>query len=465
MASPVLQIRRGPAANIGLVTLRAGEPGFTTDKYDLYVGTGSTITLGINTITSELITAPDNKYFGSSRYWSKETSSTASGVNLVEATDNGENYITLAAPNSISSNVQYTFPEAPVDGAFLKSDNEGVLAWSNEFTYLNIDNLQVGFLTAINPAYFSDATDSTDKDTGSVVVEGGIGVEKSVNIGGNLNVSGVSTFVGEVTFQGGTINLGDSDQDDIIVAGEFASNVGPSTTNAYDFGSPSRQWRGLYAENLRVSAGATVGGFLDVNTGLDVDGETVLEDLKVIGVSTFQNGIQVDNPALGDRYALDVGGDSRFQTNFAVTGISTFSGNVNASSDLTVNGNLYVLGTTVEVNAESMKVEDSMIEVGLVNSGGLLGVPVSDLNIDVGILLHWYDGAAKKAAAFWDDSEQRIVLAQDVSETSSVLTINTYATLEIGSLWINDCAGQSELIACAGSERTLNNITVDGGSF
>lgn len=465
MASPVLQIRRGPAANIGLVTLRAGEPGFTTDKYDLYVGTGSTITLGINTITSELITAPDNKYFGSSRYWSKETTSTASGVNLVEATDNGENYITLAAPNSVSANVQYTFPESPVDGAFLKTGSTGILEWSNQFVNLSIDNLTVGFLTALNPANFSDTTDSTDKDTGSIVVEGGIGVEKSVNIGGNLNVSGVSTFVGEVTFKGGTINIGDSDQDDIIVAGEFASNVGPSTTNAYDFGSSDRQWRGLYAQNLRVSAGATVGGFLDVNSGLDVDGATVLEDLTAIGISTFQDGVIIDNPALSDKYALDVGGDSRFQTNLSVTGISTFGGNVNASSDLTVNGNLYVLGTTVEVNAESMKVEDSMIEVGLVNSGGLLGVPVSDLNIDVGLLMHWYDGSAKKAAAFWDDSVQRIVLAKDVTETSSVLTINTYASLEIGDLWVNDCAGQSQLVSCVGAERLLNNITVDGGSF
>ena len=465
MASPVLQIRRGPAANIGLVTLRAGEPGFTTDKYDFYVGTGTTITLGINTITNELITAPNNKFFGSSRYWSKETASTAAGINLVEASDNGDNYITLAAPDSLAANQQYTFPAEPVDGSFLKTNSEGVLEWSSTFTDLEVQNLNVGFLTATQLVQFDDATDSTTKDNGALVVEGGIGVEKSVNIGGNLEVAGVSTFVGEVTFRGGTINIGDDANDDIIVGGEFASNVGPSTTQAYDLGSDNLEWRNLYIQDVRVSAGATISGYLDVNNGADIDGEAVLDDLKVVGMSTFQNGVVIDNPAEIGRYALDVGGEARYQSNLAVTGISTFTGNMNASNDLTVNGNLYVLGTTVEVNAESMKVEDSMIEVGLVNSGGLLGVPASDLNIDVGILLHWYDGGAKKAAAFWDDSEQRIVLAQDVSETSSVLTINTYATLEIGSLWVNDCAGQSELIACSGSERTLNNITVDGGSF
>jgi len=465
MASAVLQFKRGPAANVGLVTFRAGEPGFTTDSYDFYIGTGTTITLGINTITNELITAPNNKFFGSSRYWSKETSSTGGGINLLEASSNGENYVTLAAPNGLDANVQYTFPPTPIDDTFLKTDGTGSLSWSNQFTNLEVDNLTVGFLTATQLVEFQDVTDSTDKDTGALVVEGGIGVEKSVNIGGNLEVAGVSTFVGEVTFKGGTINIGDNDTDDIIVGGEFASNVGPSTTNSYDLGATNKQWRNLYVQDLIVGAGATITTDLDVNGSVDIANALVSNDLKVTGVSTFQDGVVIDNPALGDRYALDVGGEVRFQSNLAVVGVSTFTGNISATNDLTVNGDLYVLGTTVEVNAESMKVEDSLIEVGLINSGGLLGVPASDLNIDVGLLMHWYDGSAKKAAAFWDDSAQRIVLAKDVTESSSVLTINTYAAIEIESIWVNDCAGQSQLVSCTGSERFLENITVDAGTF
>ena len=464
MASAVLQFKRGPAANVGLVTFKAGEPGFTTDSYDFYIGTGTTITLGINTITNELITAPNNKFFGSSRNWSKETTTTGGGINLLEASNNGENYITLAAPNVLASNVQYTFPAEPIDESFLKSDAFGVLTWSNNFVSLELDNLQVGFVTATQLVELQDVTDSTTKDNGALVVEGGIGVEKSVNIGGNLQVSGVSTFVGEVTFQGGTINIGDADTDDIIVGGEFASSIGPSTTNSYDLGNSTKSWRGLYTQNAIIGAGATVTGDLDVDGGITVDGQTTLTNFVASGIGTIQNGLVVDNPALGG-YAVDVGGETRLQSNLAVTGVSTFTGNISATNDLTVNGDLYVLGTTVEVNAESMKVEDSLIEVGLINSGGLLANPASDLNIDVGLLMHWYDGSAKKAAAFWDDSVQRIVLAQDVTESSSILTINTYAQLEIESLWINDCAGQSQLITCTGTERFLENITVDAGTF
>ena len=40
MASPVIQFKRGALAN--LPGLRAGEPGWTTDSFDLYVGINST---------------------------------------------------------------------------------------------------------------------------------------------------------------------------------------------------------------------------------------------------------------------------------------------------------------------------------------------------------------------------------------------------------------------------------------
>ena len=82
MAAPILQVKRGLLAN--LPGLRAGEPGFTTDSYDFYVG-----------LTSEVST---NQFVGSGRYWSVGTASKGSGVNLVEGTNNGTDYITLKSP-------------------------------------------------------------------------------------------------------------------------------------------------------------------------------------------------------------------------------------------------------------------------------------------------------------------------------------------------------------------------------
>ena len=37
-------------------------------------------------------------------------------------------------------------------------------------------------------------TQSNSKDTGALIVEGGVGIEKNLNVGGNLNIVGIVTF-------------------------------------------------------------------------------------------------------------------------------------------------------------------------------------------------------------------------------------------------------------------------------
>ena len=94
----------------------------------------------------------------------------------------------------------------------------------------------------------------------------------------------------------------------------------------------------------------------------------------------------------------------RSENGTAAMTISDTTGNVAVGQTLTVTGDLVVLGAQTIVNTETLSVEDSLIEVGLVNSGGDLVAPSTDANIDVGILFHYHTGsAAKKAAVFWDD--------------------------------------------------------------
>ena len=94
-------------------------------------------------------------------------------------------------------------------------------------------NLNVGGNTTVN-----GTTESTSKDTGALIVEGGVGIEKNLNVGGttestscttgalvvaggagiaknlnicgNLNVAGVATITGNITANG-TIRFGDND--------------------------------------------------------------------------------------------------------------------------------------------------------------------------------------------------------------------------------------------------------------
>ena len=132
MASPILKFKRGNFSN--LPGLQAGEPALTVDKFDLYVGIDSTTN--------------NNKFIGSQRFWTLETATTGSGVNLVEGSNNGSNHIVLKAPASITSNQTYTFPAAAVNQGLLVSDGDGNLSWDTSggfgagtlaITALNID--------------------------------------------------------------------------------------------------------------------------------------------------------------------------------------------------------------------------------------------------------------------------------------------------------------------------------------
>jgi len=712
MPAPVIQFKRGSSS--GITSFKAGEPAFTTDTFDFYIGLDNTLV--------------NNKFFGSHRYWTKETGSKGSGVNLVESTS-GTDYITLAAPASVGAAVTYYFPASQgAVSSVLTNDGSGNLTWAS--------GSQNATFTGITT--FSDTTDNTlgNANTGAVQIDGGVGINKNVTIGqslhvanglnvvgvstfvgtinannglyvnnsnialdingsriyenvtnlflepdaglivkggggtvdlakfnfgdsvdlyfnnvkkfattgagatvtghlgvsGNLVVAGESEFVGIVTFKGGTINLGDSDSDNIVLTADVNSDILPNTTSTFNLGSTSKRWGAIYGTSSNISGVSTLGGALisgytqvadlritgittiagsidglgsleidglltlndgqivsgistfnspiDNNSSLSVDGVTTLNgNLEVVGFSTFQNAIVMNS-------SLAVSGNTTLSSALGVTGIATFSNNVNVTgsadvtgnlrvsgittigdssadtltvnatttfvepvvgtigtatrattvdvtatatnqnfnlaftdgsgtsevvnvdselvynpntnvltvptikvgslkasdgqnsvtidnvtgnvginSNLTITGNLYVLGSTTEVNTQTLKVEDSLIEVGLINSGGSLVPPTSDLNIDVGILFNWYDSSAKKSGIFWDDSVKRVAIGSDMSESSSVMTVSLYADLEIGGLWVTDCAGTSQVISCSGSERSLLNITVDGGSF
>jgi hypothetical protein len=298
MAAPVLQFKRGLLAN--LPALRAGEPGFTTDTYDLYVG-----------LTSDTAT---NKFFGSHRYWKRETTSTGSGLNLVEGTSNGSGFITLKAPDSLAGVGTYVLPDTNsiVDGYFLKVASDGTLSWDTVGgTNGNFSNPTLTGITTVNGTLFdvntnsdfsgittfSNTTDNTlgDVNTGAVQIDGGVGVEKNLSVGAGLSVAGASYFNGAVTFYGGQINLGDSDTDDIVVAGEFKSSLIPSDTGSYNLGTSGKRWADIYTNGVATlgsivcNDGALFTGSVQINTNLNVNGNVTVggTTITLLGEDVF----------------------------------------------------------------------------------------------------------------------------------------------------------------------------------
>lgn len=232
MTTPVLQFKRGQYTQ--LPGLRAGEPGFTTDRYDLFVG-----------LTSSLA---DNKFFGSHRYWDREDGTTSLKFSLVDK--DGDNSINLKSPDTLSGVTTYTFPETPVNAALLSTNGDGELSWVSIIPSLTLTNLDVaGISTFSSQVLIADTTQSDNKDTGSLVIEGGVGIEKNANVGGILRVSGISTFESDVQLssnvnitgvttatsfhgEGGDLTLGVPIDSDIVTGG--ALNTFTNTTRIVD---------------------------------------------------------------------------------------------------------------------------------------------------------------------------------------------------------------------------------------
>ena len=64
----------------------------------------------------------------------------------------------------------------------------------------------------------SDVTQSNSKDTGALVVEGGVGIEKNLNVGGAFDVTGISSFSSQVNITGGLAITGGIEVDNIGIS-------------------------------------------------------------------------------------------------------------------------------------------------------------------------------------------------------------------------------------------------------
>ena len=94
---------------------------------------------------------------------------------------------------------------------------------------------------------FNIATQSTDKNTGSIITEGGIGVEKNVNIGGDLIVDGGNARLGNIRVSSNVISSlagadnkifidpypdGLSNEGDVIIKGNLQVDGTTTTVNS-----------------------------------------------------------------------------------------------------------------------------------------------------------------------------------------------------------------------------------------
>jgi hypothetical protein len=427
MTAPVIQFKRGLFTN--LPGLRAGEPGFTTDSYELYVGIDSTTN--------------GNKFFGSHRYWTRETTTTGSGVNFVEGTNNGTDFITIKAPGTLAGIVTFTLPGTDgTNGQILTTNGSGVLSFSSSAA-------------------------------SSFTIAGGIGTD-TFNTGETLTFAGTANEI-ETAVTNNQVQIGLPDN--VVIAGIITATtfVGALTGTA----SSTTNIPNLTGAITSVGTATTLGSFSSANLS------AALTDETGSGAAVFATSPTLVTPVLGAASAtsIEVSGSVNVGTALSsptvkaatiqhsnATNAATIdaSGNITAAQNLTISGNLYVNGSTTQVNTAALTVEDRTIELGVVDGAA----PVSATTWDLGVLFNYNSSGAKKSAVIWEHGDARFkfasLLAADTNGTDAntpQLTVTTFAPVEIGQLWVTDCAGTSQVISCTGSTRNLENITIDCGSF
>jgi hypothetical protein len=373
-------------------------------------------------------------------------------------------------------------------------------------TTLNNDLLVVGVTTigtGVGITQFSSAvgsgTSTSSVPTSSAVIDyvntldfglSGDSGSGTVNMDHTLTINGTANEIEtSVTNQTVTIGL----PDNVIVGGaltatsqltvgtgvgitQFSSAVGSGTsTSSVPTSSAVIDYVGtqIGAVDLTITTAegtnGTGGGGGSVSTSqtLTFNGTSNEIDVTVSGQSvtyglpaTVQITTSIDVPTVEATNLKAKDGAT------AIT-ITDASGAVTTASDLTVGGNLYVNGSTTQVNTSSLTVEDRTIELGLVDGAA----PSSATTWDLGVLFNYHATSAKKSAVVWEQGDARFKFASEVSDgggtdnDSPQITFTAFAPIEIGALWVNDCAGQSQVISCTGTERFLENITVDAGTF
>lgn len=519
MSSPLIQIKRGAFAN--LPGLQAGEPALTTDTYELYVGIDST-TNNNKFFGSHRYWTREDTTTGSSVNL-VEGSNNGSNYVALKSPDTLSANLTYTLPGTDGSSGQVLSTNG--SGALSFIDAAATLSMAGDSgtdtVALLDDTLTVsggeGIDTAVTDNTITiSAEDATDSNKGVAsfdstdftVTSGAVTVnaERVQDIVGTAITTGTQTLI--------VVSYDDTNaQYDFVVDNDLsnydnstsvfitAASTDTLTNKTFDANGTGNSLSNVEVADFAAAAIVLESegiGSNDNDTTLPtsaavkdyVDSQVTAQDLDFASDSGT-GSVDLDSQSLtiagtanevetsGSGQTLTIGLPSAVQittsldvptieaTNLkardgatSIT-ITDSTGAVATASNLTVGGNLIVNGSTTQVNTSQTTIEDQLLELGMVDGSA----PSSDLNKDIGVIFNYYTASAKKAAVYWDDSSSRVVISDDVSETTGVLTAAAHAALEIGSLWVNDCAGQSQVINCSSGVRNLENITIDGGTF
>ena len=141
-----------------------------------------------------------------------------------------------------------------------------------------LNELLVDFLYFDKDSVSTEATNDLvlRGGTGLTKVTGNLQVTQNVQIDGTLTVDGIATLKAGSS---GSIQMGDSDTDNVVFGADVNSSLIPNLTDTYDLGTDTQRWRTVYAEQAILDS-ATFDN-LQITQDLNVDGLTTLDSTTI----------------------------------------------------------------------------------------------------------------------------------------------------------------------------------------
>ena len=188
-------------------------------------------------------------------------------------------------------------------------------------------------------------------------------------------------------------------------------------------------YSGNAAGNIRAS------GNIIANTSLRTDGFIRGQSLEIIANAVVLGTISANNFTYSNGVALGDFSNSNINTSGNISGNNLTANILYADTgdfvDLLVSGNLTVNGNTTFVDVTRTTIEDPLIEIGGNAAGTAL---TSNDTKDRGLILHYYNGAARDAFIGWDNSSSEIRIASNaIVVNNEVLLWDTYANVRAGN--------------------------------
>ena len=350
-------------------------------------------------------------------------------------------------------------------------------------------------IDAAGNVFVVSGLDSTSSNIGAFVVQGGAG------IGGNLNVGAAAAFAS------GRVVL-DATQTSIVLAGNTATaylstdsvfvgqKIGSGTAfgaKATVIGSEAAKTNTnatevtLYGYRAGYSGIGTLSTAIGSQAGLNATGtnnqffgynagsassftgsyNVILGSNSGSTIASLSNYVIISDGQGNERIRVTNTGSVYLPANITSTGYTTgtlvVEGGIASSGldnnfrgNLTIGGNLWVLGGTTAIQSNITVIEDSTLQLHTFGDGRALNFNDGK---DIGILNQYYlssgAGGDRKAFFGWQNTTSNFVYIDGATESAANVVSGTYGNVQFGSLWLSNTTA-------SGSE-TTGALVVKGG--